>query len=106
LSGLLSCLTGYGRSGDQWHTRLQGDTERSTSPPWILITKKKNFVKSFEADFSIVPKQKEKKHGNMVPIRLDFRENLNLKGLSHEIDFKNFDKNLQQLTYLWDAAAF
>ena len=23
-----------------------------------------------------------------------------LKGLSHEIDFKNFDKNLQNLTYL------
>jgi hypothetical protein len=29
-----------------------------------------------------------------------------LKGLSHEIDFKNFDKNLQNLSYLRDAAGF
>jgi hypothetical protein len=29
-----------------------------------------------------------------------------LKGLSHEIDFKNFDKNLQNLAYLRDAAGF
>jgi hypothetical protein len=29
-----------------------------------------------------------------------------LKGLSHEIDFKNFDKNLQNLTKLRDAAGF
>jgi hypothetical protein len=29
-----------------------------------------------------------------------------LKGLSHEIDFKNFDKNLQNLTYLRDAVGF
>ncbi len=29
-----------------------------------------------------------------------------LKGLSYEIDFKNFDKNLQNLTLLWDAAGF
>ena len=31
---------------------------------------------------------------------------LDLKGLSHEIDFKNFDKNLQNLAYLRDAAGF
>jgi hypothetical protein len=30
----------------------------------------------------------------------------NLKVLSHEIDFKNFDKNLQNLAYLRDAAGF
>jgi hypothetical protein len=30
----------------------------------------------------------------------------NLKGLSHEIDFKNFDYNLQNLAYLRDAAGF
>jgi hypothetical protein len=29
-----------------------------------------------------------------------------LKGLSHEIDFKNFDKNVQNLAYLRDAAGF
>jgi hypothetical protein len=29
-----------------------------------------------------------------------------LKGLSHEIDFKNFDKILQNLAYLRDAAGF
>jgi len=29
-----------------------------------------------------------------------------LKGLSHEIDFKNSDKNLQNLTKLRDAAGF
>jgi hypothetical protein len=29
-----------------------------------------------------------------------------LKGLSHEIDFKSFDKNLQNLAYLRDAAGF
>jgi hypothetical protein len=29
-----------------------------------------------------------------------------LKGLSHEIDFKNFDKNLRNLAYLRDAAGF
>ena len=29
-----------------------------------------------------------------------------LKGLSHEIDFKNFDKNLQHLAKLRDAAGF
>jgi hypothetical protein len=29
-----------------------------------------------------------------------------LKGLSHKIDFKNFDKNLQNLAYLRDAAGF
>ena len=29
-----------------------------------------------------------------------------LKGLSHEIDFKNFDKNLQNMTELRDAAGF
>jgi hypothetical protein len=29
-----------------------------------------------------------------------------LKGLSHEIDFKNFDKKLQNLAYLRDAAGF
>ncbi len=29
-----------------------------------------------------------------------------LKGLSHEIDFKNFDKNLQNLAKLRDAAGF
>jgi hypothetical protein len=29
-----------------------------------------------------------------------------LKGLSHEIDFKNFDKNLQNLAYLREAAGF
>jgi hypothetical protein len=29
-----------------------------------------------------------------------------LKGLSHEKDFKNFDKKLQNLAYLWDAAGF
>ncbi len=29
-----------------------------------------------------------------------------LKGLSHEIDFKNFDKNLQNLAELRDAAGF
>ncbi len=29
-----------------------------------------------------------------------------LKGLSHEIDFKNFDKNLHNLAYLRDAAGF
>ncbi len=29
-----------------------------------------------------------------------------LKGLSHEIDFKNFDKNLQNLALLRDAAGF
>jgi hypothetical protein len=31
---------------------------------------------------------------------------LALKGLSHEIDFKNFDKNLQNLVYLRDATGF
>jgi hypothetical protein len=31
---------------------------------------------------------------------------LSLKGLSHEIDFRNFDKNLQNLAYLRDAAGF
>jgi hypothetical protein len=31
---------------------------------------------------------------------------LSLKGLSHEIDFKNFDKNLQNLAKLRDAAGF
>ncbi len=34
------------------------------------------------------------------------RENLSLKGMSHEIDFKNFDKKLQNLAYLRDAAGF
>jgi hypothetical protein len=63
----LSCLTGDGRSGDQWHTRLQGDSERSTSPPWILITNKKTFVKSSETGFSIIPKQKEKIMGTWSP---------------------------------------
>jgi hypothetical protein len=29
-----------------------------------------------------------------------------LKGLSHEIDFKNFDKNLQKQAYLRDTAGF
>ncbi len=29
-----------------------------------------------------------------------------LKGLYHEIDFKNFDKNLQNLAYLRDTAGF
>ncbi len=29
-----------------------------------------------------------------------------LKGLSHEIDLKNFDKNLQNLAKLRDAAGF
>ncbi len=29
-----------------------------------------------------------------------------LNGLSHEIDFKNFDKNLQNLDQLRDAAGF
>ncbi len=29
-----------------------------------------------------------------------------LKGLSHEIDFKSFDKNLQHLAKLRDAACF
>ncbi len=29
-----------------------------------------------------------------------------LKGLSHEIDFKNVDKNLQNLAYPRDAAGF
>jgi hypothetical protein len=29
-----------------------------------------------------------------------------LKGLSHEIYFKNFDKNLHNLAYLRDAAGF
>ena len=29
-----------------------------------------------------------------------------LKGLSHEIDFKNFDNNLQNLAKLRDAAGF
>ncbi len=29
-----------------------------------------------------------------------------LKGLSHDIDLKNFDKNLQNLALLWDAAVF
>jgi hypothetical protein len=29
-----------------------------------------------------------------------------LKGLSHEIDFKNFDQNLQNLGLLRDAAGF
>jgi hypothetical protein len=33
-----------------------------------------------------------------------FEEYLN--GLSHEIDFKNFDKKLQNLAYLRDAAGF
>ncbi len=32
--------------------------------------------------------------------------NVLLKGLSHEIDFKNFDKKLQNLAYLRDAAGF
>jgi hypothetical protein len=32
--------------------------------------------------------------------------NFCLKGLSHEIDFKNFDENLQNLAYLRDAAGF
>ncbi len=32
--------------------------------------------------------------------------NLHLKGLSHEIDFKTFDKNLQNLAELRDAAGF
>jgi hypothetical protein len=34
------------------------------------------------------------------------RASVLLKGLSQEIDFKNFDKNLQNLAYLWDAACF
>ncbi len=29
-----------------------------------------------------------------------------LKGLSHEIDLKNFDKNLQNLALLRDASGF
>jgi hypothetical protein len=29
-----------------------------------------------------------------------------LKGLSHEIDFKKFDKNVQNLAQLSDAAGF
>jgi hypothetical protein len=33
-------------------------------------------------------------------------DNATLKGLSHEKDFKNFDKNLQNLAYLRDAAGF
>jgi hypothetical protein len=33
-------------------------------------------------------------------------DTFNLKGLSHEIDLKSFDKNLQNLAYLRDAAGF
>ncbi len=33
-------------------------------------------------------------------------ENRTLKGLSHEIDFKNFEQNLQNLAKLRDAAGF
>ncbi len=36
---------------------------------------------------------------NHVPVKV-------LKGLSHEKDFKKFDKNLQNLAYLRDAAGF
>jgi hypothetical protein len=36
----------------------------------------------------------------------NFRGIVYLKGLSHEIDFKNFDNNLQNLAYLRDAAGF
>jgi hypothetical protein len=32
-----------------------------------------------------------------VIVEVRFPSNLSLKGLSHEIDFKNFDKNLQTL---------
>ncbi len=38
--------------------------------------------------------------------RSDFDDFYSIKGLSHEIDFKNFDKNLQNLAYLRDAAGF
>ncbi len=39
-------------------------------------------------------------------VRSSARHMVSLKGLSHEIDFKNFDKNLQNLTLLRDAAGF
>ncbi len=39
-------------------------------------------------------------------LNFHFLHNVCLKGLSHEIDFKNFDKNLQNLAYLRDAAGF
>jgi hypothetical protein len=39
-------------------------------------------------------------------LRCLLRRRDTLKGLSHEIDFKNVDKNLQNLAYLWDAAGF
>ncbi len=55
-------------------------------------------------------------HGVVSPLSLSASQNsdvcdrtgekLSLKGLSHEIDFKNFDKNLQNLAYLRDAAGF
>ncbi len=35
-----------------------------------------------------------------------FYSGVNLKGLSHEIDFKHFDKNLQNLALVSDAAGF
>ena len=45
----------------------------------------------------------KKKYSSRVIIRGQICQ---LKGLSHEIDFKNFDKNLQNLAYLRDAAGF
>jgi hypothetical protein len=57
------------------------------------------FKKSSETDFSIIPKQK-KKHGNRVPIRYVFRENLNIKFYSKHIIFSS---NMEQTIHYFTA---
>ncbi len=43
---------------------------------------------------------------NELIYKYSIADQLHLKGLSHEIDFKNFEKNLQHLAKLRDVAGF
>jgi hypothetical protein len=59
------------------------------------------------SDPSIIKQNSKKNLDSYYFVTLFFLSLKNdLKGLSHEIDFKNFDKNLQNLAYLRDAAGF